>query len=293
MCRNLFAFWPLLTMLPMAGADLPAHAATSCTAGLVNPTASAQLIESTPTSDFAAFGSANITITHNQTGLMWKRCAEGQAWDGSATCAGLATRMTWASALQAANTANAAAFAGYADWRLPNIKELESIVEFCGAFPAINQAAFPATPSLLFWSASTYMPDPSTASIVTFADGGTSPEFKTNIHYVRLVRGGLTGDPFDALNPTASRVTYAGNGNTGGSVPIDNNVYAAGATVTVLGNTGSLVKTGYAFANWNTAANGGATTYAPGATFIMGSGKVLLFAKWARPAIPILMLLLD
>ena len=32
--------------------------------------------------------------------------------------------------------------------------------------------------------------------------------------------------------------------------------YLAGATVTVLGNTGSLVKTGYTFTGWNTAANG-------------------------------------
>ena len=41
-------------------------------------------------------------------------------------------------------------------------------------------------------------------------------------------------------------VTYNGNGNTGGTVPVDaSSPYLQGATVTVLGNTGTLVKTGY------------------------------------------------
>lgn len=33
------------------------------------------------------------------------------------------------------------------------------------------------------------------------------------------------------------KVTYNGNGNTGGSVPVDSTVYDKGETVTVLGNT--------------------------------------------------------
>ncbi|WP_459924103.1 hypothetical protein, partial [Desulfatiferula olefinivorans] len=46
--------------------------------------------------------------------------------------------------------------------------------------------------------------------------------------------------------PTYS-VTYDGNTNTGGAVPTDGNSYHNGDPVTVLGNTGSLVKTGYTF----------------------------------------------
>ena len=38
----------------------------------------------------------------------------------------------------------------------------------------------------------------------------------------------------------AYTVTYNGNGNTSGSVPVDPNTYTQGATVTVLGNTGNL-----------------------------------------------------
>jgi uncharacterized repeat protein (TIGR02543 family) len=77
-------------------------------------------------------------------------------------------------------------------------------------------------------------------------------------------------------------VTYSGNAATGGAVPADGNQYAAGATVTVLGNTGSLVNTGYTFSGWNTSANGSGTAYAVGATFAMGSSNVVLYAQWTK-----------
>ncbi len=75
-------------------------------------------------------------------------------------------------------------------------------------------------------------------------------------------------------------VTYAANGATGGAVPTDAGAYATGASVTVLGNTGTLVRTGYAWAGWNTAADGSGTSYAAAATTSMGSGNVTLYARW-------------
>jgi uncharacterized repeat protein (TIGR02543 family) len=83
------------------------------------------------------------------------------------------------------------------------------------------------------------------------------------------------------LIPTYT-VTYDGNTKTSGSIPVDANTYAQSATVTVLGNTGSLVKTGYTFAGWNTAAGGGGTGYAAtgSATFAMGTANVMLYAQW-------------
>jgi len=75
-------------------------------------------------------------------------------------------------------------------------------------------------------------------------------------------------------------VTYNGNVNTGGVVPSDSNPYMQGDTVTVLGNIGSLTKTGYTFAGWNTAANGSGTSYGAGAMFAMGSSQVTLYAQW-------------
>lgn len=80
---------------------------------------------------------------------------------------------------------------------------------------------------------------------------------------------------------TTYTVAYNGNGDTGGTIPVDNNRYEAGQTVTVLGNTGSLVKTGYVFSGWNTASNGSGTVYQPGATFAIASGNVTLYAQWA------------
>ena len=80
--------------------------------------------------------------------------------------------------------------------------------------------------------------------------------------------------------PIDYTVTYVGNTNTGGAVPTDGNTYNITNTVTVLGNTGSLVKTGYNFNGWNTAANGSGTDYSPGNTFAMGSSNVTLYAKW-------------
>lgn len=81
-------------------------------------------------------------------------------------------------------------------------------------------------------------------------------------------------------NATTYTVTYNGNGATGGTVPVDGNKYAAGATVTVLGNSGSLVNTGYTFSGWNTAATGSGAAYAPGATFAMGGANLILYAQW-------------
>jgi uncharacterized repeat protein (TIGR02543 family) len=76
------------------------------------------------------------------------------------------------------------------------------------------------------------------------------------------------------------KVSYDANGATSGAVPTDSGAYVAGATVTVLGNTGSLAKTGYSFSGWNTAASGSGTSYAAGATFAMGSANVTLYASW-------------
>ncbi|MEK0315050.1 InlB B-repeat-containing protein [Cohnella sp. 56] len=81
------------------------------------------------------------------------------------------------------------------------------------------------------------------------------------------------------LTPTF-KVTYNGNGSTGGSVPADSGSYEQGDTVSVSGNNGNLVKTHYTFAGWNTAADGTGTDYAPDASFRMGSSDVTLYAKW-------------
>jgi uncharacterized repeat protein (TIGR02543 family) len=97
---------------------------------------------------------------------------------------------------------------------------------------------------------------------------------------VAMVSGGCGGGGGGGGTPSTYTVTYGGNGATGGNVPVDSNVYSEGQTVTVLGNTGSLVRTGYSFGGWNTQAAGSGTTYSTGQTFVMGTANVALYAQW-------------
>ncbi|MBK8464683.1 MAG: InlB B-repeat-containing protein [Chloracidobacterium sp.] len=80
--------------------------------------------------------------------------------------------------------------------------------------------------------------------------------------------------------PITYTVTYDGNTNTGGSAPVDgSSPYNTGATVTVLGNTGGLFKTGLVFAGWNTQADGLGTDRPPASTFTINANTTL-YAKW-------------
>ncbi len=75
-------------------------------------------------------------------------------------------------------------------------------------------------------------------------------------------------------------VIYNPNSSTSGTVPLDNNTYSGGATVTVLTNSGSLAKTGYTFSGWNTATDGSGTNYAVSSSLTMPAANVTLYAKW-------------
>jgi uncharacterized repeat protein (TIGR02543 family) len=82
-----------------------------------------------------------------------------------------------------------------------------------------------------------------------------------------------------SATPTLNNLIYAGNGNTGGTAPVDPlSPYPNGATVTVLG-AGTLARTGYTFNGWNTSANGSGTNYAPAATFTINANTTL-YARW-------------
>jgi hypothetical protein len=131
-------------------------------------------------------------VADAQTGLMWKQCSQGQAGAGCAT--GSATTMTWSSALTAANNDT---WAGFTDWRLPNINELRSLIE-SGCFnPSINLTAFPATPVSWYWPSTTYAPNASYAWRVNFILGNLGAYYKTGYQRVRLVRGGQWLDPLN------------------------------------------------------------------------------------------------
>lgn len=131
-----------------------------------------------------------VVVTDLATGLMWKRCSEGQ---GGASCTGTATTHTWTQALTLANTAT---HAGYSDWRLPNREELRSLVETGCHGPSINTMAFPATREL-YWSSTSHAPSVSFAWTVLFVGGQLGIQFKgQDFLHIRLVRGGQGLDAF-------------------------------------------------------------------------------------------------
>ncbi len=129
------------------------------------------------------------TATDKQTGLMWKRCLEGQTWDGSINaCIGTASNNAWLAALA---LAEGSTYAGHADWRLPNIKELYSTVETCRDRPTINLEVFPTTDGggTEVWSSSPHI-ESNSAWYVFFVDGLANTLPRTYPANVRLVRGG-------------------------------------------------------------------------------------------------------
>ncbi len=76
-------------------------------------------------------------------------------------------------------------------------------------------------------------------------------------------------------------VKYYKNGATSGSVPTDDTEYSSGQSVTVLGNTGGLEKTGYDFTGWNTKADRSGTHYDAEDTFSI-IAKTRLYAEWKK-----------
>lgn len=88
----------------------------------------------------------------------------------------------------------------------------------------------------------------------------------------------LTYTSYASIN--AFSVTYDGNGNTGGGVPLDNSVYLQNENITVFGNIGELTKTGYSFESWNTADDGSGSDYKGNDTFSVGVTSKTLYAKW-------------
>ena len=161
-------------------ASLAVLAAQSCPAGLT---------ATTPSSRFTVNGDG--TVTDGKTGLMWKTCVEGMAWSGT-TCTGGAAVMTWQGALQQPGAVNAGAgFAGHADWRLPNIKELQSIVERACYGPSVNLSVFPGDLGSFVWSASPVPSGSGVARSVGFGNGGADyGNYRGNGYAVRLVRAG-------------------------------------------------------------------------------------------------------
>ncbi|MEW5837998.1 MAG: DUF1566 domain-containing protein [Pseudomonadota bacterium] len=130
------------------------------------------------------YNAAGDWVTDTATGLTWKRCVEGMHWTGE-TCEGRFINTTWNGALEKA--------AAQPGWRLPNVKELESLLEGACYDNSINEKAFPGTPGIAdAWSATPVVRIDYLAWAVDFGGGRPSWGDKLDYNYyhsVRLVRG--------------------------------------------------------------------------------------------------------
>ena len=89
------------------------------------------------------------TVNH----LSWRRCAEGMTWQ-KPNCVGTSTLMYWSDALAYANAVAAATGVG---WRLPNVKELQSLQVLSNLRGTkIDHDLFPQTTGQPFWSSSAW-----------------------------------------------------------------------------------------------------------------------------------------
>ena len=116
---------------------------------------------------------ANGIVTDSTTGLVWQDDAIGNS-------------MTWESAI---THCEGLSLGGHEDWRLPNIKELTSLVEDTKSYPSIDDI-FESKVSSFYWSSTTNADNSANAWYVLFRRGGRHHSTKDDNSYVRCVRAG-------------------------------------------------------------------------------------------------------
>ncbi|MEI6175759.1 MAG: DUF1566 domain-containing protein [Verrucomicrobiota bacterium] len=125
------------------------------------------------------------TVTDNNTGLVWQQAE-------SAT-------MTWENALVYAENLS---LGGHSDWRLPNIKELQSVSDGDLRAPSLDKSYFTDATTTFYWSSTSLSNDTTQAWYLDSDYGLTSYTAKTGLWHVRCVRGGTaTSLTAPALRP--------------------------------------------------------------------------------------------
>ena len=133
----------------------------------------------------------NGTVTDSKTGLVWQQGEPGAK--------------SWGDAL---NYCEGLSLGGADDWRLPNVKELESLTDDTRFSPALDRTYFPNAATSLYWSSTTGAGYTDYAWSVYFYYGYVSYDSKYNTYYVRCVRGGQSG-ALGALGISPSSITFA------------------------------------------------------------------------------------
>ena len=119
-------------------------------------------------------GNAGGTVTDKSTGLMWQQAS------GPGT-------YSWKQALFYAENLP---LADYNDWRLPNIKELQSLIDYGPSNAGINTSVFTDTVDQRYWSSTPINGNDFLARTIFLIDCYDDWNDKSDNYYVRAVRGG-------------------------------------------------------------------------------------------------------
>ncbi|MBF0397942.1 MAG: DUF1566 domain-containing protein, partial [Desulfobacterales bacterium] len=130
------------------------------------------------------------TLTDKLTGLMWLKnasCLAQQTWDNAFI------------AISNLNT-NPSSYTcsgynkTYNDWRLPNINELKSLVNYQINYPSnyLNDQGFVSFQDTIYWTSTTLAYATTYADVVSFSYGDAHIYDKTNSFYILPVRGGTS-----------------------------------------------------------------------------------------------------
>jgi formylglycine-generating enzyme required for sulfatase activity len=116
------------------------------------------------------------TVTDRSTGLMWQKYIP-------------TSLMSWEQSL---NYAELLVLAGHSDWRLPNIKEIQSLNDEGLSNPSVDLGFFSGFPAGRFWSSTTQYNATTRAWYLDFLYGIASYEVKTTSLNLIAVRGGTS-----------------------------------------------------------------------------------------------------
>ncbi len=126
------------------------------------------------------------TVKDNANNLVWQKCSKNQI--NYTSCIGTASKIDWASALSYCGNLSLSS----KSWRLPNINELYTLIDFTRKVePVIKNSFFPNTLASQYWSSTTviYDTNKNRAFIISFNKGGQDVLSKTSTAYVRCVSG--------------------------------------------------------------------------------------------------------